>query len=184
MSENSEGISKGLDSKIKVEIIKTIESLSTSKDPEIINKIISKLDDPDIEVRGEAFSCLVINENPIAEYLVKGLNSPSKNIRAFCCLILGNRKESTTISHIIPLTKDSSSMVRSCALGALGYLKANEAGNSVLECLSDSSLEVRKSALKTAMDIGVKIPLDELREISRQADEELKKLVDAAKKIC
>ncbi len=45
-------INKILDSDSKQEKIKILESLSDSNDPQIINKIISKLDDPEIEIRG------------------------------------------------------------------------------------------------------------------------------------
>ncbi len=66
-------INKILDSDSKEEKIKILESLSDSNDPQIINKIISKLDDPEIEVRGEAFSVLVLNTNNISEFLIKNL---------------------------------------------------------------------------------------------------------------
>ena len=49
-------INKMLDSGSKEEKIKILESLSSTTDSKIINKIISMLDDPEIEVRGEAFS--------------------------------------------------------------------------------------------------------------------------------
>lgn len=182
MNENSGKTFKGLYSKIKKDVIKTMELLSSTKDPEILTQIISKLDDPDIEIRGEAFSCLVLNENKIAKYLIKSLDSPSKNIRSFCCLILANRMDTIAIPHIVPLTKDSSSLVRSCALGALGYLKAVDASDSIHDCFFDSSIEVKKSALKAALDIGEKILPDELELISKETDEDLKKLLEVAKK--
>src|SRR3990172_5213124 len=86
-----------------------------------INKIIYKLDDSDIEVRGEAFSSLVLNENNISNLLIQNLNSESKNIRGYAALVLANRRNSDAISAITNLTKDQSGMVRACALGALGY---------------------------------------------------------------
>ena len=57
-----------LDSGSKKDKISVLESLSQSSDQEIINKIISKLDDSEIEVRGEAFSSLFLNKNNISEF--------------------------------------------------------------------------------------------------------------------
>ena len=170
-------INKILDSDSKEEKIEILESLSDSNDPQIINKIISKLDDPEIEVRGEAFCVLVLNKNNISEFLIKNLNSDSKNIRGYSALVLANRKNAESISSIIDLTKDSSSMVRSCALGALGFLKANVASQAIHNCFSDSNLEVKKSALKAAIDLGDKLPPEEIEKISEEKDEEIQKLL-------
>ena len=175
-------IGKTLEDCSKEEKIKTIENLSETNEPEIIEKIISKLDDPDIEVRGEAFSSLVLNENDISKLLIQGLKSECKNIRGFSSLVLANRRNSDSISSIIPLTNDSSSMVRACSLGALGYLKAQKAKKAIHKCFSDSNLEVKKSALKAAIDIGDKLPADELQELQSESDPELEKLLIKAKK--
>ena len=181
MSETFEKINNVLDAGSKQDKIKILESLNSVSDPKIINKIISMLDDPEIEVRGEAFSVLVLNENNISEFLINNLISQSKNIRGFSTLVLANRKNSDAIPAIINLTNDSSSMVRSCALGALGYLKAIQASKVIHNCLLDSNLEVKKSALKAVIDIGDKIPPKEINEISKEKDEELEKLLVLAK---
>ena len=181
MSESFEKINNALDSGSKQEKITILESLNDASDPKIINKVISMLDDPEIEVRGEAFSVLVLNENNISKFLINNLNSESKNIRGFSALVLANRKNSDAISAIINLTNDSSSMVRSCALGALGHLKAVQASKVIHNCLLDSNLEVKKSALKAVIDIGDKIPPKEVNEISKEKDEELEKLLVLAK---
>ncbi len=181
MSESFDEINKVLDSGSKQEKIKILESLNDTSDPKIINKIITLLDDPEIEVRGEVFSVLVLNENNISESLIKNLSSESKNVRGFSALVLANRKDSDAIPSIINLTNDSSSMVRSCALGALGYLKAVQASKVIHNCLSDSNLEVKKSAIKAVIDIGDKIPPKEINEISKEKDEELEKLLVLAK---
>ena len=173
-----------LDRGNKDEKISLLEKLTLETDEKIINKIISKLDDEDIQVRGEAFSCLVLNENSIADRLIKNLNSESKYIRGFSALILANRKDTKAISKIIELTEDSSSMVRGCALGALGFLHADEASSVIHSCVSDENLEVKKSALKAAIDIGVKLPPEEIKEISKDKDEELEKLIVLAKQKC
>ncbi len=47
------------------EKIKILETLDCTDNPKILEKIILKLDDDDIQVRGEAFSSLVLNENKI-----------------------------------------------------------------------------------------------------------------------
>jgi len=181
MSESFDEINKVLDSGSKQEKIKILESLNDTSDSKIINKIITLLDDPEIEVRGEVFSVLVLNENNISESLIKNLSSESKNVRGFSVLVLANRKDLDAIPSIINLTNDSSSMVRSCALGALGYLKATQASKVIHNCLSDSNLEVKKSAIKAVIDIGDKIPLKEINKISKEKDEELEKLLVLAK---
>ncbi len=181
MSESFNEINKVLDSGSKDEKIKILESLNGTSDLKIINKIISMLDDPEIEVRGEAFSVLVLNENNISEFLINNLSSENKNVRGYSVLVLANRKDSDAISTIVNLTNDSSSMVRSCALGALGYLKAVQASKVIHNCLLDSNLEVKKSAVKAVIDIGDKIPTKEINEISKEKDEELEKLLVLAK---
>ena len=181
MEKSFAKINKMLDSGSKEEKIKILESLSSTTDSKIINKIISLLDDPEIEVRGEAFSDLILNENNISKLLINNLSSESKNIRGFSALILSNRKNSEAITSIINLTKDSSSLVRSCALGALGFLKASQASNVIHNCLSDTNLEVKKSALKATIDIGYKIPPEEINEISKEKDDELEKLLVLAR---
>jgi len=55
-----------LDSGSMKDKIIVLESLSQSSDQETVNKIISKLDDSEIEVRGEAFSSLFLNKNDIS----------------------------------------------------------------------------------------------------------------------
>jgi len=104
-----------------------LESLSQSSDQETVNKIISKLDDSEIEVRGEAFSSLFLNKNDISEFLIDALSSESNNIKGFSALVLANRGDSNAIPVLELLTKDPSSMVSSCVLGALEYLRANKA---------------------------------------------------------
>ena len=106
--------------------ISIIESLSQSSDQEIVEKIITKLDDPKIEVRGEAFSSLFINKNDISKFLIDALSSENKNIKAFSALVLANRGDVNAIPAIELLAKDPSSTVGSCALGALEYLRANK----------------------------------------------------------
>ena len=127
-----ENISKVLELGSCEEKIKILETLDCIDNPEILEKIILKLDDDDIKVRGEAFSSLVLNENKISNFLIKSLNSASKNIRGFASLVLANRNEITAIPEIIKLAKDERSMVRSCAIGALGYLKAQEANLNII----------------------------------------------------
>jgi len=107
--------------------INILESLNQSSDQEIINKIITKLDDPEIEVRGEAFSSLLLNKNDISKFLIDALSSENKNTKAFSALVLANRGDVNAMPALELLSKDPSSMVESCALGALEYLRANKA---------------------------------------------------------
>ena len=115
-----------LDSGSNKDKISVLESLSQSSDQETIGKIISKLDDSEIQVRGEAFSSLFINKNDISQFLIDALSSENKNIKAFSALVLANRGDVNAISALELLAKDPNSMVSSCALGALEYLKANK----------------------------------------------------------
>jgi HEAT repeat protein len=107
--------------------INILESLSQSSDQEIINKIITKLDDSEIEVRGEAFSSLFLNKNNISKFLIDALRSENKNIKAFSALVLANRGDVNAMPALELLAKDPDSMVESCALGALGYLRTSKA---------------------------------------------------------
>ena len=172
-----------LDSGSKEEKIRALESLSNTNDPKIINKIILRLDDSDIEVRGEAFSSLVLNENNISNQLINNLKSENKNIRGFSALVLANRRNSDAILEIKNLTKDQNDMVKACALGALGYLNAKQSSKEIHDCFFDSNIEVRKSALMAAIKIGDKISNEEFSELSMDKDPEIEKLLIQAKKI-
>ena len=159
------------------EKIKILDSFSSANDTEIIQKIISKLDDDDIQVRGEAFSSLVANENKISKLLIRNLSSQNKNIRGYVSLVLSNRNDSNAIQEIIKLTYDKSSMVRGCALGALGHLKAKEAKEAIYKCLCDSNLEVKKSAVQAIIDLKYSLSEDKIKEISKEKDFELERLL-------
>ncbi|MCE9651532.1 MAG: HEAT repeat domain-containing protein [Nitrosarchaeum sp.] len=164
------------------EKIKILESHSSTKNTEIIQKIISKLDDDDIKVRGEAFSALVLNENEISDLLINSLRSQNKNIKGYASLVLANRNDCNAIPEIIKLTNDQSSMVRACALGALGYLKAKQAKDVIHNCLYDSNLEVRKSALQATINLGYSLSEDKIKEMFREKDSELERLLVNVKK--
>jgi HEAT repeat protein len=166
-----------LDSGSTKDKISVLESLSQSSDQETINKIISKLDDPEIEVRGEAFSSLFLNKNNISEFLIDALSSESKNIRGFSALVLANRDDSNAISVLELLTEDPSGMVRSCALGALGHLHSNRSITIIRKCFQDKVLEVRKSAIQAFLKIDGDILPRDINELTNDADEELRFLI-------
>ena len=108
-----------LDSLDKNKIISTLSQLTQINNQKIIEKIISLLDNNDITIRGEVFSTLMLNNNDISRELILSLsNKGSKNIKAFCSLILANRNDRNGINYIVKLTNDSRDMVRSCAYGA------------------------------------------------------------------
>jgi HEAT repeat protein len=176
-----EEIKKIVESGSKEEKIKMLESLSNSSDPRIIEFIISELDDVDIEVRGEAFSAILLNENDLSDILIQNLSNQSKNIRGYSALALANRNDKNAIPKIVELTADQSAMVRSCAVGALGHMKANEAQSAIQRCLDDSNVEVKKSAIKSAIDIKDRNLLDKLDELSKENDPEIEKLLILAK---
>jgi len=177
-----ENISKILESGSSKEKIKILEALENIDNPEILEKIILKLDDDDIQVRGEAFSSLVLNKNEISNFLIKSLNSASKNIRSFASLVLANRNETVAIPEIIKLVRDERSMVRSCAIGALGHLKAQEAKEIFLSSLVDSNIEVRKSALQAIIDLNIRISEDKIKENLREKDSEMEKMLSQLKR--
>ncbi|MBS1268262.1 MAG: hypothetical protein MAG458_00990 [Nitrosopumilus sp.] len=152
-----ENILEILESGNKEEKIRILETLENSDNEEILEKIISKFDDDEIQVRGEAFSSLVSNKNGISKILINNLNSTNKNIKCFTILILANRNEVSAIPEIIKLTKDKHASVRSYAIGSLGYLKAYAAKEIILESILDSNLEVKKSALKSMIDLDIPI---------------------------
>ena len=78
-----ENISKVLEFGNSREKIKILETLNNEGDPNMLEKIISKLDDDDLEVRGEAFSSLLLNKNKISNFLINNLNTANKNIMSF-----------------------------------------------------------------------------------------------------
>lgn len=147
-------IQKIMESESKEDKIRALGSLSQTNDHEILRLVISKLDDNDIQVRGEAFSSLLLNENDITASLIEGLKHQSKNIRGYAALALANRNSKKAIQDIIQLASDESAMVRSCAVGSLGYMRAVEATPAITKCLEDSNIEVKKSAIKSAIDTG------------------------------
>ena len=173
---------KILESGTSEEKIQILEKLESTDDPNLIKKIIDCLDDPEIKVRGEAFSSLNLNKNDISNLLIENLESESKNIRGFGALVLANRNDTNSIFPIIDLVNDESSMVRSCALGALGHLRAKEAKDKVHNCILDSNMEVRKSALQAMIDLEGEISEKEISEISKEKDQELEQLIVKLKK--
>ena len=124
-------IHKILDHGITKDKICILESLSQSSDQEIINKIITKLDDSEIEVRGEAFSSLFLNKNDISQFLINSLSLENKNVKAFSALVLANRGDTNAIPALELLSKDPSNMVKDCALGALEYLRTNKTSKEI-----------------------------------------------------
>jgi hypothetical protein len=68
-------------------------------------------------------------------------------------------------------------MVRSCAIGALGHLKAQEAKEVIEQSVFDSNLEVKKSALQAAIDLNITISEDKINKINIDDDTEIEKLL-------
>jgi len=180
-SQKLENISKVLEFGNSKEKIKILETLNNEDDPNMLEKIISKLDDDDLEVRGEAFSSLLLNKNKISNFLINNLNTANKNIRGFVSLVLANRNETSAIPEIIKLAKDERSIVRSCALGALGHLKAIEAEEIFLEALLDSNIEVKKSALQAIINLKIQLSEEKINEILKEKDPEIEKMISLMK---
>ena len=154
-----------------------------TKNPEIIKKIISKLDDQDIQVRGEAFYSLFLNENDISDLLIHDLNSESNNVKGFLSLVLANRGDSNAIPYVERLIHDTNSMVRSYALGALAHLNAQQSMNLIRNCFDDKKMEVRKNAVQALFKMGGKIFDNEIKKLSENADEELIFLLEKYKNV-
>ena len=171
-----------LESGTSEEKIKILETLEITDNSKIVKKIINCLDDPDIRVRGEAFSSLVLNKNNIANFLIDSLKDPRKNIRGFGVLVLANRNDTSSIFAIIGLLKDEHSMVRSCALGALGHLRAKGVNDLIHSNILDANIEVRKSALQALINLDEKISEKELLELAKEKDVEMKRLILKIKK--
>ena len=157
--------------------IKILQTLDNTNNLKIIEQIILRLNDDSIQVRGEAFNTLLLNQNKISKILINNLNSSNKNIRGFTSLVLANRNEKIAIPEIIKLIEDEHGMVRSCAIGALGYLKADKITDIILKLLSDSNLEVQKSALQAAIQVNAKISKNKIEEISKNNDQQIKSLL-------
>lgn len=177
-----ENISKVLEFGNSKEKIKILETMNNEDNPNMLEKIISKLDDDDFEVRGEAFSSLLLNKNEISNFLINNLSTANKNIRSFTSLVLANRNETSAIPEIVKLVKDQSSTVRSCALGALGHLKAIEAKEVFLEALLDSNIEVKKSALHAIIELKIQLSEEKINKILKEKDPEIEKMISLMKK--
>ena len=177
-----EEIIKKLETGNKENKIKILETLHNTDNLEILKQIILQLNDDDIQVRGEAFNALLLNQNKISNILIDNLSSTNKNIRGFTSLILANRNEKSAIPEIIKLVENEHGMVRSCAIGALGYLKADKITDIILKLLSDSNLEVQKSALQAAIQVNAIISKNKIEEISKNNDPQIKNLLLKLKK--
>ena len=182
MQNKLEEIIKKLETGNKEEKIKILETLDDTNNLEILKQVILRLNDDDIQVRGEAFNALLLNQNDISKILIDSLDSTNKNIRGFTSLILANRNEKSAISEIIKLTEDKHGMVRSCAIGALGYLKAEKISGVILKAVSDSNLEVQKSALQATIQLSIIIPESKIEKISKNNDQQIKNLLLKLKK--
>ena len=177
MPYTTKEISQILNNDNKDEKISLLSSLIDIRDSMIIREIISALDDNEIRVRGEAFSSLFLNDNDISEVLISSLTDGSKNIRSFSALILANRGNSNSINSLIDLTKDASGMVRSCAFGALGYLKAKQAKKEIHAGIFEENIEVKKSAAFALYLIGEKFSKLERKELEKQDDSDFQKIL-------
>ena len=177
-----EDISKILESENAQEKIRILETLHDTNNLKILQQIILRLNDDSIQVRGEAFNSLLLNQNDISKILIDNLNSSNKNIKSFTALVLANRNEKKAIPDIIKLVDNEHGMVRSCAIGALGYLKAEKISNIILESVLDSNLEVQKSALQATIQLGIIIPEYKIKEILKNKDQQIKNLLLKLKK--
>ena len=172
---NREGILESLKNEnVRKSVLPT---LTQNNDQEITQEIIKLFDDEDIEIRGEVFSTLFLNENNILKDLVLGLKNDSKNVRAYTMLVLANRNEKNAIREIRELTNDSSGLVRTCAYGALGHLEAKESVKELHNGIFDSNFEAVKSAAYALARIDEKISDDEIEELQKLDKSEYEKIL-------
>jgi len=154
-----------------------LPKLTQTDDPEIIQKIIELFDAEKIQVRGETFSTLFLNENDIFEQLLQGLKHKSKNVRGYVSLVIANRNEKNAIQEIIELTNDSSGLVRTCAYGALGHLEVKEGAEELHKGIFDSNLEAVKSAAYALARIEENISQEEIDSIKRLGKTDFEKIL-------
>jgi len=154
-----------------------LPKLTQTDDPEIIQKIIGLFDAEKIQVRGETFSTLFLNENDIFEQLLQGLKHKSKNVRGYVSLVIANRNEKNAIQEIIELTNDSSGLVRTCAYGALGHLEVKEGAEELHKGIFDSNLEAVKSAAYALARIEENISQEEIDSIKRLGKTDFEKIL-------
>ena len=154
-----------------------LSKLTQTNDPEILQEMISLFDDDRIEIRGEVFSSLFLNENDIFESLVWGIKHESKNVRAYVTLVLANRNEKSAIQEIRKLTNDSSGLVRTCAYGALGHLEAKESAKELHEGIFDSNIEAVKSAVYALTRIDEQISQEEMDELKKLEKKDYEKIL-------
>ena len=177
-----EDILKILESGTEQNKIKILETLHNTNNLKVVQQIITKLNDESIQVRGEAFNALLLNKNEISKILIGNLNSPNRNIKGFTSLVLANRNEISAIPEIMKLVNDEHGMVRSCAIGSLGYLKADEITDIILDAFSDSNLDVQKSALQAAIQTNIFVSEEKIKEISKNNDPQIQNLLLKLKK--
>lgn len=162
--------------------IKILGTLHNTNNLKILQQIILKLNDDSIQVRGEAFNALLLNQNNIVQILINNLRSSNKNIIGFTSLVLANRNEKSAIPEITKLVNNEHGMVRSCAIGSLGYLHAEKITEIILKSLTDSNLEVQKSALNVAIQTNIFVSKEKIKEISKNDDQQIKNLLLKLKK--
>ena len=177
MPSTTEEISEILNNDDIHKKISLLSNLTEITDSNIIKQIISALDDKEIRIRGEAFSSLFLNDNDISDVLISSLTDGSKNIRGFSALILANRGDVNSINSLINLVDDISSMVRACAFGALGHLRAKQAKKEIHAGIFDDNSEVKKSAAFALYLIEEKFSDLEKKELENQNDDEFKKIL-------
>ena len=182
LKNSLEDILKILESGTEQKKIEILETLNNTNNLKILQQIILRLNDDSIQVRGEAFNALLLNQNKISKILIDNLNSPNKNIKGFTSLVLANRNEKNAIPEIIKIVNDEHGIVRSCAIGALGYLKAEKITDVILNALSDPNLEVQKSALQAAIQTNIFVTEEKRKEIVNNSDQQIKNLLLKLKK--
>tara|TARA_B100000686_G_scaffold183590_1_gene190459 strand:+ start:218 stop:751 length:534 start_codon:yes stop_codon:yes gene_type:complete len=154
-----------------------LSKLTQTNDPEIIQKMMTLFDDNRIEIRGEVFSSLFLNDNDIFESLLSGVKHESKNVRAYVTLVLANRNEKRAIQDIQRLTNDSSGLVRTCVYGALGHLEAKECAEELHKGIFDSNIDAVKSAAYALARIDENISKKEKNELCKFDDPDFGKIL-------
>jgi len=137
-----------------------IQTLGNIGDEKMLPVLALYLEDSDSRVRAncvEAVSRLKISEASLKTALLKLVNDPSNRVRAniaISLLSIGEEKGREILEKML-VSKDE--FMRASATYALGEVRESGDKSRLIELLADSSLLVRKNAVRSLVKHGIKI---------------------------
>ena len=139
-------------------------------------ELISFLDNPDPSLRGRAALAVGrIGRPEDVKSLIPLLKDPDTEVRCSAAFALGEIEDSTAAGPLIRLLEEGTepdAPVRALAVEGLGKLRTG--AEACRRALGDSATDVRAAALLAAWRIPVAGCLDEVLQLSRAADPELR----------